>query len=49
MMGKAKYSKKKETKKNEIFESSEALAEQLSKSERFVEENKILVIFLSMP
>jgi len=43
MMGKAKYSKKKETKKNEIFESSEALAEQLSKSERFVEENKTLV------
>ncbi|MFC2126445.1 tetratricopeptide repeat protein [Bacteroidota bacterium] len=46
MMGKVKYNRKKDTKKNEIFESSEALAEQLSKSERFVEENKTLVFGL---
>ena len=41
-MGKVKYNKKKE-KKNELFESSEALAEKLSKSEQFVEKNKTLV------
>lgn len=42
-MGKVKYGKKKAADKNEIFESSEALAEQLSKTEKFLEKNKTAV------
>jgi tetratricopeptide (TPR) repeat protein len=45
-MAKVKYKKKKADKGNEFLESSEALAEQLSKSEQFLEKNKKSVIVI---
>lgn len=46
-MAKTKYRKKKDLKKgNELLESSEALAEQLSKTEQYLEKNKKAVLII---
>ena len=43
-MVKVKYKKKKEKKGNELLESPEALAEQLTKTEQYLEKNKKIVL-----
>lgn len=43
-MSKIKYKKKKESKGNELLESPEALAQQLSKTEQYLEKNKKVVL-----